>query len=370
VPRAKCRSANFQCPITNQELGLASIDFFTLKRQVGCIFLVMAAHITDLPDPRTWPWIVDVWIAFALLSFAKPAWRWFERKRAETWPATRGRVGSVETNKSKVFLTSSSTSSSIASFTYSYEVGGTKYAGTYKKQFGTDEESDDFLRDLTGKDVSVQYNPEKPSRSFVLSGSVSSLLSNRPASAASPLDMRRYWNPLPIWVTRVLPVFEALAVIGFVLSVSVNVGAVTSRWTPPSYFWALHVGIFVVSFPALFVAQRRVGDTNRKDFWKVVLKGAPDWMKYFLYALFAYGAAIDIPSWIRAVQQTSGPPQSSGFGSWTVFSAIWMVFYWASFTILHAAVQQERSGPRCVNGHSAPPGADFCRECGQPIVRS
>jgi uncharacterized protein DUF3592 len=329
----------------------------------------MEPHFIQLTDPRTWPWMFKVWIAFALLSFAKPAWRWFQRKRAETWPATRGRIESVEISKSNFFLTNSSKNSSIASFTYSYEVGGAKYVGKYKKEFGTDEECDDFLRDLTGKDVSVQYNPEKPSRSFALNSSISSLLSNRPASAASPLEMRRYWNPLPIWLARVLPLLEALALIGFVLSVTVNVGALTSRWTPPSYFWALHVGIFVIFFPALFVAQKRVGSTHRKDFWKVVLRGAPDWMKYFLYALFAYVAVIDIPSWIRAVPQTPSPAQSSGFGNWTAFSATWMVFYWSSFVILYAAVRQEKSGPQCVNGHPAPPGGDFCRECGQPMLR-
>jgi hypothetical protein len=167
-----------------------------------------------------------------------------------------------------------------------------------------------------------------------------------------------------------LPLFEALAITGFVLSVSVNAGVVIFRWAPPSYFWVLHVGIFVVFFPAVFVAQKRVGSTRRKDFWKIVLRGAPDWMKYFLYALFAYDAAIGIPSWIRALQQTSSPPQSSAFGEWPMFSAVWMVFYWASFTILYAAVQQERLRPRCVKGHPAPPGADFCRECGQPIVRT
>lgn len=330
----------------------------------------MAPHPIPWTDPRTWPWIFDVWLAFVLVGFARPIWRWYQRERAETWPATEGRVESTEIIESKRLRTSTFSSLSIASFRYSYNVGGIKYVGTYKKQFGTDEESNYFLRDLTGNDVRVQYAPAQPSRSLVLDSSIDALLSSRPPSAASPLEIHRYWNPLPIWLTRVLPLFQVLAVVGFILSVLVNVGAVTSRWTPPSYFWALHVGIFLVFFPALFVAQKRVGSTNRKDFWKVVLKGAPDWMKYFLYALFAYAAAIGIPSWIRAVQQASGPQRSSGFSDWTGFSVTWMVFYWASFAILYAAMQQEQLGPRCVKGHPAPPGDHFCSQCGQPIVRS
>ncbi len=321
-------------------------------------------------DPRTWPWFFDAWLAFALLGFAKPIWRWFQRTRAETWPATQGRVESTAINEGKRLWTRSSSSPSFASFSYSYEVGGTKYVGTYEKQFGTDEESGDFLRNLTGKDVMVQYDPGKPSRSFVLDSSISSLLSSRPPSAASPLEIHRYGNPLPVWLVRVLPLFEALAIIGFVLSVLVNLGTLSSRWTPPNYFWALHIGIFLVFFPAIFVAQKRVGNTNRKDFWKVVLKGAPDWMKFFLYAVFAYAAAIGIPSWFRAALQLPRSPKSSGFSDWAMFSVVWMVFYWASFAILYAAMQQERLGPRCVNGHPAPPSDNFCSQCGQPIVRT
>jgi hypothetical protein len=44
----------------------------------------------------------------------------------------------------------------------------------------------------------------------------------------------------------------------------------------------------VVWIPAVLVAQRLVGSTNRKDFWKVVLKGSPDWMRYMVYTFFAY----------------------------------------------------------------------------------
>lgn len=327
----------------------------------------MPGHFFHWTAPQTWPWFFDAWLALTLLGFAKPIWRWFRRNRAETWPATQGRIESTAINERKGFLTNASSKASFASFTYSYEVGGTKYVGAYEKQFGTDEESDDFLRDLTGKDVMVQYNPGKPSRSFVLNSSISSLLSSRPPSAASPLEIHRYWNPVPVRLIRVLPLFEILAITGFLSSVLVNVRTLSSRWTPPNYVWGLHVGIFLVFSPAIFVAQKRVGSPNRKDFWKVVLKGAPDWMKYFLYALFAYAAAIGIPSWIRAMQQ---PPQVSGFSDWGEFSVIWMVFYWASFAILYAAIHQERLSPRCVNGHPAAPGDNFCGQCGQPIVRN
>lgn len=332
---------------------------------------MMTPSLIHWTDPRTWPWFFDVWLAFVVAGFAKPLWRWFQRRHAEGWPTTQGHVDSTTMTRANEFgIRSTSSGASIASFKYSYDVGGTQHSGTFRKQFGTDEESEDFLRDLVGKTVTVQYNPERPSGSFLLDTSIEALLSSRSPAAASPLEIRRYWNPLPQWVIRVLPFVQSLALAGFALSVLVNVGTVTGRWTPPGYFLALHVGIFVVFFPAILVARRRVGNTNRKDFWKVVLNGAPDWMKYFLYAVFAYTFVIGVPSWIRALQQVTKPAQSKDFNDWTLFSAGWMVFYWASFAILYAALKQEELSPRCVNGHPALPGASFCSQCGQTVVRS
>jgi hypothetical protein len=312
----------------------------------------------------------DVWLAVVLAGFAKPIWRWFQRQRAEGWPTTLGHVDSTAMNESQWFRVRTSSSVSIASFRYSYDVGGTQYSATYRKQFGTDEESEDFLRDLTGKSVRVQYNSVRPSRSFLLDSSIEALLSSRSPSPAQPLEIRRYWRPLPFWLIRILPLVQALALAGFVLSLLVNVGSLTGGWTPRGYFWALHVGVFVVFFPAIVVAQKRVGNTNRRDFWKVILNGAPDSIKYFLYAVFAYAFVIGVPSWIRALQRTPGPARPSDFNDWTLFSATWMVFYWASFAILYTALKQERLSPRCLNGHPTHPGSNFCDRCGQPVLRS
>jgi len=335
-----------------------------------CIVPAVTPNPIHWADPRAWPWMFDVWLAFVVAGFTRPIWRWFQREQAEGWPSTQGRIDSTAMNARQWFRIRTSSNASIASFRYSYDVGGTRYSATYRKQFGTDEESEDFLRELTGKSVKVQYNSERPSRSFLLESSINALVASRSASLAEPLEIRRYQNPLPFWVLRILPLVQALALAGFVLSVLVNVGSVTGRWTPPGYFWALHVGIFVVFFPAFALAQKRVGSTNRRDFWKVILKDAPDSMKYFLYAVFAYAFIIEVPSWIRALQQSPGPGRSSDFNDWTLFSATWMVFYWAAFAILYAALRQERVIPRCVNGHPTNPGSTFCSQCGQPVLRS
>lgn len=313
----------------------------------------------------------DVWLAFVLLAFAKPIWRWFLRQRAATWPSTQGRIDSTQINDTKSpFRNTRSSNVVTASFTYSYQVNDAKYDDTYKKGFGTTEEAEDFLRDLEGKALTIQYNPARPSRSAIVDSSIHTLLLSRGAPAVPALERHQFLNPVPVWFTRLIPLFETIAIIGFVLSVWVNLRVLTSPWTPPSYFWALHVGIFVAFFPAVFVAQKRVGNTNRKDFWKVMLKNVPSWMKYSLYALFAYAAVLGFPDWFRAMQQASRPGTSSpGGNEWVMFSCVWIVFYWSSFAILYAAMQQERLRPRCINGHPALSGASFCNQCGQPVVR-
>ena len=53
-------------------------------------------------------------------------------------------------------------------------------------------------------------------------------------------------------------------------------------------FWILHIGIFIVWLPAVLTAQRTVGNMNRSDFWKIVLKGSPDWMRYMVYGFMGY----------------------------------------------------------------------------------
>lgn len=323
-------------------------------------------------DPSTWPWMFDVWLALVLLTFASPIWRWFLRQRAETWPSTQGRIGSTQIDDAKSsFLNTRSSNVVTASFTYSYQVDDASYSGTYKKGFGTSEEAEEFLRDLEEKALTIQYNPSHPARSAVRDSSIETLLSSRAPSEVPALERHQYFNPLPIWLARLIPLFEVLAIIGFALSLCVNLGALTSQWNPPSYFWALHVGIFAVFIPAIVVAQKRVGDTKRKDFWKVVLRGAPDWMKYGLYVLFAYAAVVGLPYWFWAMQHFStagaSPPRPE---EWSMISSVWMIFYWGSFAILHAAMQQERLRPRCVNGHPVPPGAALCTQCGQPVVRT
>src|SRR5215831_7309479 len=80
-----------------------------------------------------------------------------------------------------------------------------------------------------------------------------------------------------------------LAVAGFLASVIVHVYSLLGTANPfgPAA-WALHVGIFVVWFPAVLVAQRLTRNVKRADFWKAIFRGCPPWVRRGAYILFPY----------------------------------------------------------------------------------
>jgi hypothetical protein len=41
-------------------------------------------------DPTSLPWTVYVWLAFILVGWLKPLWRWTQRQRASSWSTSIG----------------------------------------------------------------------------------------------------------------------------------------------------------------------------------------------------------------------------------------------------------------------------------------
>jgi hypothetical protein len=315
-------------------------------------------------DPKTWPWIFYVWIAFLVLGWLSPLWRWFQRTRAADWPIADGRIESASYAK-PVFSFTTRRGYYVAELEYSYSAAGTRYTGRYKRQIPTEAEADEFVRDLEGKPVLIHSNPNAPSRSSLLDSDLENVLQNRrpiPESERVPAP-----SPVPEWITPFLWIFVALSAIGLVASICVNVAAIAGR-PVPSLAWVLHVGIFVVWFPAVLVAQRLVGNTNRKDFWKAVTKGAPDWMRYMVYGSFAYsfvGLFLFGEGTFGSSKRVQQPP-----AQWEGFSATWMVFYSAALAILYSAARIADGSPRCSNGHLLSTTAIYCPRCGQPVTRT
>ena len=320
-------------------------------------------------DPRTWPWIVYVWLALIAVGWLKPLWRWFQRNRASGWPSAAGQIESVSVRESKrSFFSTSPRGSSptfVAELGYSYSFAGGVYAGRFKREFGTEAEAWEFLRDLQGKPVSVQYNPNQPSTSTLIESSIESLLRTRTPTPAPDAFTSTAAKSVPPWLKPFLWVFIALAAVGLVVSVWVHLGAVMGRRVAPeAAFWILHMGIFAVWFPAVFVAKQRVGNVQRKDFWKVVLSGSPESMRYMVYGFLGY-AVINFALFMFQAPTGGGADTPV---VWRGFSGHWMAFYSAALAILYSAARENRSGMRCLNGHLVPPTANFCTRCGQAVI--
>jgi hypothetical protein len=169
------------------------------------------------------------------------------------------------------------------------------------------------------------------------------------------------------WIRRFLWFFVCLSAIGLVVSLWIHLGAVMGRRVAPEAFlWMLSVGIFIVWLPTVLVAQRLVGSTNRKDFWKVILKGSPDWMRYMVYGFLGYAMLNFLLFMTKAPSGGSGNPPAV---VWRGASGHWMAFYSAALAILYAAARTEDRSLRCANGHVASPNATYCMRYGQPVLR-
>jgi len=127
-----------------------------------------------------------------------------------------------------------------------------------------------------------------------------------------------------------------------------------------AFFWGLHLGIFLVWIPAVLISRRSVGSVNRPDFWKVILKGAPGWMRYTLYGLFGYAIlnfALFMAQAPSSGNKTGGNPPAI---VWRGFSGHWMVFYGAALAIFYSAILRSRNNTR-----DGVPYLNRCSHCGK-----
>lgn len=320
-------------------------------------------------DPRSWPWFVFVWLALTAAGFVKPLWRRLKRSRAQNWSSAPGRIELVDARQPKVLFffvpSKDSSANHLAELKYSYSLEGNSFTGRYEREFPTEWEAWEFLRDLQGKSVTVSVNPLNPSSSTLSESAVETLLLTRPQISEDELAAANSASFSTHWLTPYLPIFVGLSAVGFVLSLWVHIASIMGRLLQGPFF-LLHLGVFVVWFPAIFVARQKVGNLQRKDFWKRVLRGAPDWTRYFIYALFVY----TFVSFVLSMAHTPTGEGQLNPSTWKQFSGVWMDFYAAAFAILYAASKQGLSRNRCINGHAVLPGANFCTQCGQTIRRS
>ena len=284
---------------------------------------------------------------------------------------TEGRIELVDVDEKKLFSLSTSfrgrSAKHIANLGYSYSVAGTNYSGTYKRGFEVEEEAWEFVRGLKGGVVTVQYNPKKPSASALSEQSVETLQQTRPPASVTDSTQFAAADSVPSYLRPFIWFFVALSTIGLLVSLYVHLGAVMGRSVAPgAFFWILHMGIFIVWIPTVLVAKQRVGSTRRKDFWKRVLTGSPEWMRYMVYGFLGYAMVNFGLFMLKAPSGDTGtnPPAEV----WRGFSGHWMAFYSAALAILYSAANENAIGLRCLNGHPVSPGANYCDRCGHPVM--
>ena len=156
-----------------------------------------------------------------------------------------------------------------AELAYSYSLEGHYYSGYYQREFGSEEDAWDFVRDLRGRSAFVSYNPQQPAKSLLLEDAVATLLNARPPTPVS--KFRDRVSEVPGWAKPLLWPFLVLSGAGLGLSLWVHLGALAGRrFAPEAFFSMLQVGIFVVWIPAALVSMKRIGYRRGKNYWNRV----------------------------------------------------------------------------------------------------
>jgi hypothetical protein len=324
-------------------------------------------------NPSSWPWFVYAWLVLIFVGWLKPVWRWYLRQRASSWPTASGQIEYASVSEAKRFFISTAPRGSSPTYVgelgYSYFVAGSTYTGRYNREFGSKEEAMEFVRDLKGKPVAVQCHPSKPSTSTLLESSVEALLNTRPPKPQAEVELFKsaLADDSLSWPKPVLWACVGLSAVGLVLSLWVHLGAVMGRRVAPeAFFWILHMGIFVVWLPTVLVARKRVGNRRSKDYWRLVLQGSPEWMRYMVYGFFGY-AFVNFALFISKAPTGGGGANPPAI-VWRGFSGHWMLFYSAALATLYSAAKASVSVRRCLNGHAVPATANFCSRCGQSVM--
>ena len=300
----------------------------------------------DWSRPETWPWIVYLWLGFAIIAALPQLWRWLRRRRAAEWPIANGTITSAVVSKPG-FAIFSKRVPYRGELSYSFTCAGEHYAGKYSRDFYSENEAESFIHGLEGQSVPIHHNPSRPSNSLFLDPDLEMLLLNRPAITTLPRADEI--ELFPAWSQPLLWFFAILSCLGLALSLWVHIGALLGKRVAPSaFFWGLHVGIFVVWIPSILVAKKLVGGLNRQDFWKIVLKGSPTWVRYFIYLFLGYAVVNFIIFMTNAPSGGGGPDPPAVV--WRGFSGHWMAFYSASLAILLNAINARGQNPRDIPG--------------------
>lgn len=128
-----------------------------------------------------------------------------------------------------------------------------------------------------------------------------------------------------------------------------------------------HGGVILLGLPTILVAQKSCINGS-KNFWDVVLKNCPPWIRTMNRALVFYGFIMFIIMWFKGIGDET--VRDSGFSMNTLrgFSAVWMLGYCLHLAVFSSYLRSNlRLKRRCPNGHEIPRGMKTCLQCGQEV---
>ena len=161
-----------------------------------------------------------------------------------------------------------------------------------------------------------------------------------------------------------LTVLLVLAMLGSIATLAVHISALFGITYPFEHALKLIViPLFVVFLTTIFVMNRLTREFKQKDVWRAALLGCPQWMRRALWIIFGY-------AWVGffALPFLYGGGMDSPANGARSMSAVLLIFFLIPVAVLYSATQAKRFDGigRCPNGHSIPPLAKYCPECGAP----
>ena len=229
----------------------------------------MAFALTD------WQWDLLPLIAAIAAAGIQRSWRSLRGRKVASWPITYGEIlgASSETKNKYVFLTAR----------YRYRIDNEPYSGAFKKILEEEDEAERWADALRGKQVTVHYDPQKPSRSELLASDLEPIVRAFGASHVAPPQPV---EATPWWKRFTVEVGLVLAITGFaVCAVELISEKMGKPFLSRGAYELLRTGVFI--FP-LLTLRGNIEGTKRS------LRALPEWMKYlgFVAIFYAFFAAI------------------------------------------------------------------------------
>ena len=164
-------------------------------------------------------------------------------------------------------------------------------------------------------------------------------------------------------MTKLIYAFMFLALAGFTCVLAIHLTALAGSTFLYDHLGAfVFPGLFVVWLPTIFAMNRLTKGFERKETWRVALRGCPKWMRVSCWVVFGYGWGTSM------LLMLFTDARASALTSARTLSAFVLIFFVVATCVLYSATQAEKYDRtrKCTNGHQVGPLAKFCEVCGAP----